>query len=212
MKTYTPKASQVTHDWQVIDATGQTLGRLATQVAIYLRGKHKPTYSPHMDLGDHVVIVNAEKIEVTGAKLLQKVYYRHSGYPGGLKSRTLEQQLAKFPTRVIESAVRGMLPGTALGEAMFRKLHIYVGPNHPHRGQLVESERRKQQGQAPDSQLSIRPEPAARREPLAVTATPATAATETSAADPVADSTPATPPASAAESPPTAEASEEQTS
>lgn len=134
-KTFTPKASQITRDWHVLDASGQVLGRLATRAAVYLRGKHKPTYANHMDMGDHVIIVNAEKIEVTGKKLQQKVYYRHSGYPGALKSRTLEQQLAKFPTRVIESAVRGMLPHTTLGAAMYRKLHVYAGPNHPHRGQ-----------------------------------------------------------------------------
>jgi large subunit ribosomal protein L13 len=135
IKTYSPKASEVTREWHVLDASGQTLGRLATQVAVYLRGKHKPTYTPHLDMGDHVVIVNAEKIQVTGAKLKQKIYYRHSGYPGGLKSRTLEEQLAKFPNRVIETAVRGMLPHTALGKAMYRKLHVYTGPSHPHRGQ-----------------------------------------------------------------------------
>src|SRR5207248_9702748 len=140
IKTFSLKASQITRDWQVLDADGQILGRLATQAAIYLRGKHKPTYTPHMDMGDHVVIVNAEKIRVTGQKLKQKVYYRHSGYPGGLKSRTLEQQLAKFPTRVIESAVRGMLPHTALGEAMFKRLHVYAGPTHPHRGQVGQIE------------------------------------------------------------------------
>jgi large subunit ribosomal protein L13 len=137
IKTYRPKASEIRREWQVLDASGQTLGRLATQAAIYLRGKHKPTFSPHMDMGDHVVIVNAEQILVTGQKLKQKVYYRHSGYPGGLKSRTLEQELAKFPNRVIERAVRGMLPRGALGEAMYRKLHVYAGPNHPHRGQVM---------------------------------------------------------------------------
>ena len=140
IKTFSLKASQITRDWQVLDADGQILGRLATQAAISLRGKHKPTYTPHMDMGDHVVIVNAEKIRVTGQKLKQKVYYRHSGYPGGLKSRTLEQQLAKFPTRVIERAVRGMLPRTALGEAMFKRLHVYAGPTHPHRGQVGQIE------------------------------------------------------------------------
>jgi large subunit ribosomal protein L13 len=145
IKTFSPKASQVTREWQVLDANGRTLGRLASQAAIYLRGKHKPTYTPHMDMGDHVVIINAEKIRVTGQKLTQKVYYRHSGYPGGLKSRTLEQQLAKFPTRVIESAVRGMLPDTALGEAMFRKLHVYAGPEHPHRGQARQIEPQEEQ-------------------------------------------------------------------
>lgn len=145
IKTFTPRASQVTRNWQVLDADGQTLGRLATQVAIYLLGKHKPTYSPHMDMGDHVVVVNAEKIQVTGKKLQQKLYRRHSGYPGGLKTRTLEQQLAKFPTRVLESAVRGMLPKTALGKAMYRKLHVYAGPVHPHRGQAPQIDEQKEQ-------------------------------------------------------------------
>jgi large subunit ribosomal protein L13 len=146
IKTYSPKASEIRREWQVLDASGQTLGRLATQAAIYLRGKHKPTFSPHMDMGDHVVIVNAEQIRVTGQKLKQKVYYRHSGYPGGLKSRTLEQELAKFPNRVIERAVRGMLPRGALGEAMYRKLHVYAGPNHPHRGQVMPSQERSSTG------------------------------------------------------------------
>ena len=136
IKTFSPRPADVTREWRVIDADGQTLGRLATQAAIYLRGKHKPTYSPHMDMGDHVVIVNAEKIRVTGQKLQQKRYYRYSGYPGGLKSRTLAEQLAKFPTRVLEHAVRGMLPRTALGDAMYKKLHVYAGPSHPHRGQV----------------------------------------------------------------------------
>ncbi len=145
MKTFTPKASQVTRDWHVLDATGQTLGRLATQAAIYLRGKHKPTYTPHIDMGDHVVIVNAEKIRVTGKKLKNKLYFRYSGYPGGLKSRTLEQELARFPERVIERAVRGMLPHNALGKAMFRKLHVYAGPTHPHQGQTGPSKASQQE-------------------------------------------------------------------
>jgi large subunit ribosomal protein L13 len=136
IKTFSPRPTDVTREWHVIDADGQTLGRLATQVAIFLRGKHKPTYTPHMDMGDHVVVVNAEKIRVTGDKLQQKRYYRYSGYPSGLKSRTLAEQLAKFPTRVIEDAVRGMLPGGPLGDAMFKKLHVYAGPSHPHRGQV----------------------------------------------------------------------------
>lgn len=135
IKTFSPRASQIVREWHVLDASDQTLGRLATQAAVYLRGKHKPTFAPHLDVGDHVVIVNAEKVRVTGQKLKQKVYHRHSGYPGGLKSRTLEQQLAKFPERVLESAIRGMLPRTALGKAMLRKLHVYTGPDHPHRGQ-----------------------------------------------------------------------------
>ena len=138
IKTFTPRPADVTRKWHVIDAEGQTLGRLATQAAIFLRGKHKPTYTPHMDMGDHVVIVNAEKIRVTGQKLQQKRYYRYSGYPSGLKSRTLAEQLAKFPTRVLEHAVRGMLPRNSLGDAMYKKLHVYAGPSHPHRGQLAQ--------------------------------------------------------------------------
>ena len=140
IKTFMPKGSTQDHrEWHVIDANGQTLGRLATQAAIYLRGKHKPTYTPHADMGDHVVVVNAEKVRVTGQKLKQKRYYRYSGYPSGLKSRTLEEQLAKFPTRVIETAVRGMLPDNALGKVMYRKLHVYAGPSHPHAGQVTPS-------------------------------------------------------------------------
>ncbi|MCC7103748.1 MAG: 50S ribosomal protein L13 [Chloroflexi bacterium] len=138
MKTFTPKASQINRSWHVIDASDRTLGRLATEVATLLRGKHKPTFAPHMDSGDHVVVVNAERIQVTGRKLQQKVYYRYSGYPGGLKSRTLEQQLAKFPDRVVEAAVRGMLPRNALGHQIIKKLHIYAGPTHPHEGQVAQ--------------------------------------------------------------------------
>ena len=136
MKTYSPKAAEVERAWHLVDASGRTLGRLATEVAILLRGKHKPTFAAHLDTGDHVVVVNAQKIQVTGRKLQQKVYYRYSGYPSGLKSRTLEQQLAKFPERVIEHAVRGMLPANALGDQMMRKLHVYAGPVHPHAGQV----------------------------------------------------------------------------
>ena len=139
IKTFTPKGSQVTREWHVLDADGQILGRLATQAATYLMGKHRPTYAPHIDMGDHVVIVNAEKIRVTGQKMKQKRYTRYSGYPGGLKSRTLEEQLAKFPARVLEHAIRGMLPRTAMGKAMFAKLHVYAGPEHPHRGQAQPS-------------------------------------------------------------------------
>ena len=145
MRTFSPKGSRVDRDWHVIDADGQVLGRLATQVATYLRGKHKPTYTPHVDLGDHVVIVNAEKVRVTGAKMKQKVYFHHTGYPSGVRTRTLEQQLSKFPTRVIESAVRGMLPKTALGKAMLRKLHVYAGPAHPHQGQTGQPDSDKEQ-------------------------------------------------------------------
>lgn len=134
-KTYVTKKEGVEREWCVVDATGQTLGRLATQVAHRLRGKHKPIYSPSVDTGDYVIVVNAEKIHVTGRKLDQKVYYRHSGYPGGLKQITLRNLLQKHPTRVIEHAVRGMLPKNRLGRRMFKKLKVYAGPDHPHAAQ-----------------------------------------------------------------------------
>lgn len=135
MKTISAREQDIQRDWYVIDAQGQTLGRLATRVATILRGKHKPFYTPHVDCGDYVIIVNAERIHVTGQKLTQKKYYRHSGYPGGLKTVILRDQLQKFPGRVIESAVRGMLPKNRLGRRMFRKLKVYAGPNHPHEAQ-----------------------------------------------------------------------------
>ncbi len=140
MKTYSPKASEIVRRWHVIDASGQTLGRLATQIAQLLKGKHKPMYAPHMDVGDFVVVVNAEKVRVTGDKLEQKQYYRHSGYPGGIRSVSLGTQLQTHPTRVIEHAVRGMLPHNALGRAMYRKLKVYAGPTHPHGAQLAHQE------------------------------------------------------------------------
>jgi len=123
----------------VVDAQGETLGRLATRVATVLRGKHKPSFTPHVDCGDYVIIVNAEKIHVTGQKLIQKKYYRHSGYPGGLREVALRDQLQKFPTRVLEHAVRGMLPKNKLGRQMFRKLKVYAGPEHPHQAQQPKS-------------------------------------------------------------------------
>jgi large subunit ribosomal protein L13 len=135
MKTYITNPSEVEREWYVVDATGQTLGRLATQVARILGGKHKPIYSPAVDTGDYVIVVNAEKIHVTGHKLDKKIYYRHSGYPGGLKEITLRNLLQKHPTRVIEHAVRGMLPKNRLGRRMFRKLKVYTGPDHPHAAQ-----------------------------------------------------------------------------
>ncbi|MCL4368867.1 MAG: 50S ribosomal protein L13 [Actinobacteria bacterium] len=141
MKTYSPKASEIVRRWHVIDASGQTLGRLATQIAQLLKGKHKPMYAPHMDVGDFVVVVNAEKVRVTGDKLEQKQYYRHSGYPGGIRSVSLGTQLQTHPTRVIEHAVRGMLPHNALGRAMYRKLKVYAGPTHPHGAQLAHQEK-----------------------------------------------------------------------
>ena len=135
MKTYSPKASEIQRDWYVVDAEGKTLGRLATRIATILRGKHKPTFAPHMDMGDYVVVINAEKVRVTGQKPAAKMYYRHSGYPGGLKQTVYKDMIQRHPTRPIELAVRRMLPKNALGEAMFRKLRVYAGPNHPHEGQ-----------------------------------------------------------------------------
>ncbi len=138
MKTSSAKPHEIERKWFVIDAQGQTLGRLATRVATVLRGKHKPIYTPHIDCGDYVIVVNAEKINVTGQKLDQKMYYRHSGYPGGLKQVTLRRQLQTHPERVIEAAVRGMLPKNRLGRKMFKKLKVYDGPDHPHQAQQPE--------------------------------------------------------------------------
>jgi large subunit ribosomal protein L13 len=134
-KTYVTKEEDVQREWYVVDARGQTLGRLATRVASVLRGKHKPTYSPSVDAGDFVIVVNAEKVHVTGRKLDQKLYYRHSGYPGGLKEITLRNLLQQHPTRVIEHAVRGMLPKNRLGRQVFRHLKVYAGSEHPHEAQ-----------------------------------------------------------------------------
>jgi large subunit ribosomal protein L13 len=135
VKTFVPKPGSVEREWLIVDAEGQTLGRLASQVAAVLRGKHKPQYSPAVDVGDFVIVVNAEKIRVTGRKLVQKKYYRHSGYPGGLSEITLADQLERYPTRVIKAAVRGMLPHNRLGRRMVKKLKVYAGPEHPHQAQ-----------------------------------------------------------------------------
>ena len=135
MKTYVTNPNEIEREWYVVDATGQTLGRLATRIAHRLRGKHKPIFSPSVDAGDYVIVVNAEKIHVTGRKLDQKIYYRHTGYPGGLREITLRNLLQKHPTRVIEHAVRGMLPKNRLGRRMFKKLKVYAGPEHPHAAQ-----------------------------------------------------------------------------
>ncbi len=134
-KTYMAKPGEVAREWHVVDAEGQTLGRLATRVAHILRGKHKPQYTPHVDVGDFVIVVNASKVEVTGRKMDQKRYYRASGYPGGLKSETLREKMAKNPEAVIKHAVRGMLPHNPLGRKMFKKLKVYAGPEHPHQAQ-----------------------------------------------------------------------------
>jgi large subunit ribosomal protein L13 len=135
MKTWNAKPGEIDRLWYVVDAEGKTLGRLATQIADMLRGKGKPEYTPHVDTGDFVVVVNAEKIVVTGKKLDDKIYYRHSGYPGGLKSRSLREELARRPTEVLRKAVKGMLPRNRLARAQMRKLKIYVGPEHPHEAQ-----------------------------------------------------------------------------
>ena len=134
-KTYVTRKEDVQCEWLVVDAADQTLGRLATEVASVLRGKHKPQYSPAVDVGDYVIVVNCDKIRVTGRKLDQKVYYHHTGYPGGIKAITLRNLLRKHPTRVIEHAVRGMLPKTRLGRRMLRKLKVYASADHPHTAQ-----------------------------------------------------------------------------
>jgi large subunit ribosomal protein L13 len=135
MKTYSAKPSDINREWYVIDAEDQILGRVATEVARILRGKHKPQFTPHMDTGDFVIVVNADKIKVTGKKLEQKIYYRHSGYLGGLKEESLEKVLATKPTKAIERAVKGMLPHNKLGRALFGKLKVYAGAEHPHAAQ-----------------------------------------------------------------------------
>jgi large subunit ribosomal protein L13 len=147
-KTYSLKASEIDKAWHVIDAEGQILGRLASRVATLLMGKHKPTYSPHLDMGDFVVVVNAALVRVTGKKRNDKVYYRHSGYMGGLKETTLEEMLLKKPERVIELAVKGMLPRNKLGRRLLRHLKVYAGPDHPHVAQ-VNASRKRQSGVVP---------------------------------------------------------------
>ncbi|MBQ1248456.1 MAG: 50S ribosomal protein L13 [Selenomonadales bacterium] len=136
--TFMANAATVERKWYVVDAEGKTLGRLAAEVAKVLRGKHKPTFTPHVDTGDFVIVVNAEKIALTGKKMTQKTYFRHSGYPGGTTFTTVEQMLAKQPERVVELAVKGMLPKNTLGRQMFRKLNVYAGAQHPHAAQKPE--------------------------------------------------------------------------
>lgn len=135
MKSFMASPSTIERKWYVVDATGHTLGRLASEIASILRGKNKPTYTPHIDTGDYVIVVNADKIQVTGKKLDQKVYYRHSGYVGGIKETTLKEMLNKHPERVIEFAVKGMLPKGPLGRSMIKKLHVYAGPEHAQQAQ-----------------------------------------------------------------------------
>jgi large subunit ribosomal protein L13 len=138
-KTYVPKSGDITHDWVLIDANGQNLGRLATQIANILLGKNKPTFTPGVDTGDYVIVVNAERVTVTGNKLEDKIYYRHTGYPGGLKQIKLKDQLEKHPERVIWQAVWGMLPHHRLGRQLIKKLKVYAGPDHPHESQQPKS-------------------------------------------------------------------------
>lgn len=135
MRTYSPKPGEVAREWFVVDATDVVLGRLASQVATLLRGKHKPTFAPHVDTGDFVIVINAEKVALTGAKLEQKKAYRHSGYPGGLTATTYAELLEKNPRRAVEKAVAGMLPHNSLGRAQLKKLKVYAGPEHPHEAQ-----------------------------------------------------------------------------
>ncbi|WP_285763169.1 50S ribosomal protein L13 [Biformimicrobium ophioploci] len=135
MKTYSAKPEAVTRDWYIIDAADKTLGRLSTEIATRLRGKHKPEYTPHVDTGDYIVVINVEKIRVTGKKATDKIYHSHTGYPGGLKSISFEKLIEKAPERTLQSAVKGMLPRGPLGRAMFKKLKIYSGSEHPHAAQ-----------------------------------------------------------------------------
>jgi len=135
MKTFSAKAEEINREWFLIDAEGKTLGRMASEIALRLRGKHKPEFTPHVDTGDYIVVVNAEKVAVTGNKLNDKMYHHHTGYVGNLKSINLKDLLAKHPERVLEKAVKGMLPKNSLGRQMYRKLKVYAGPSHPHEAQ-----------------------------------------------------------------------------
>ena len=139
MKTYSAKSGEVNQEWFVVDATDKTLGRLASEIARRLRGKHKPEYTPHIDTGDYIVVVNAEKVRVTGAKSTDKMYHHHTGYPGGLKSYSFEKLIERAPERVLQRAVKGMLPRNPLGRAMFKKLKVYSGSEHPHTAQQPEA-------------------------------------------------------------------------
>jgi large subunit ribosomal protein L13 len=135
MKTFSAKAHEVTHDWFIVDATGKVLGRVAAEIARRLRGKHKPEFTPHVDTGDYIVVVNAEKLRVTGNKATDKEYHRHTGYPGGIRTTTFEKMQAQHPERVLEKAVKGMLPKGPLGYAMLKKMKVYAGGEHPHTAQ-----------------------------------------------------------------------------
>ena len=137
MKTYSPSATEIKREWRVVDASGQVLGRLASQVAKLLMGKHKSIYTPPLDTGDYVMVLNAAKVKVSGKKVNQKIYYHHSGYPGGLKEVAFQELFSRDPTQVVEAAVKGMLPKSRLGRAMFKKLRVYAGSEHPHHAQVA---------------------------------------------------------------------------
>lgn len=147
-KTFSPRAGEIRRAWRLVDADGQTLGRLASQVAGYLRGKHLPTFAEHLDTGDFVVVVNAARIRLTGNKARDRFYFRHSTYPGGLKSEALGDALARHPERVVKHAVKGMLPHNALGHQLLRKLKVYAGPDHPHAAQFRATEKQQQEASA----------------------------------------------------------------
>lgn len=168
IKTVRMKASQITKDWHVIDAAGRPLGRVASEAAILLRGKHKPTFEPHLDGGDFVIVINASQVRLSGRKAEQKTYYRHSGYPGGLKSRTFPEQLSRFPDKVIQQAVWGMLPDGPLGKQMLKHLKVYGGPTHPHASQVTGSERAIATREAAIAEMIAAPRTAPRLRPLAV--------------------------------------------
>ena len=199
MKTYSTKMGEVQHAWHVLDATDQPLGRLATQAAALLRGKHKPIFQPNLPIGDFVVIVNAEKVRVTGNKTEGKVYYRHTQYPGGLRQTTFRHQMEKFPTRAVEKAVKGMLPHNRLGRKLFTRLKVYAGPEHPHGAQVGEGAkphvpRARPQRPAPVAALPVEPADvvvaAAATTGAAMAATPETAAAATTVAAPEAEAAP----------------------
>ena len=194
MKTYSPKLGEITRQWHVIDAAGVPVGRLATQVAMLLRGKHKPTYAPHLDMGDHVIVINAAQVVLTGGKVEQKKYYRHSGYPGGFRAVAAKDELAKRPDRVVERAVRGMLPHTTLGRQMYRKLRVYAGPNHPHEGQVVAGIQPARQPRPMRKTEAATPVPSA---PPATPTRRASAAAPARAERPASSTQPATQPESA---------------
>ena len=190
-KTYRLKQADIDRKWHVLDATGTPLGRLASEAAKLLLGKHKPDYEPHLVMGDHVVIVNAEAVRFTGKKVSQKIYYRHSGYPGGLRERTLEKQFDRDPRRVIEIAVKGMLPHNSRGRELFRHLNVYTGPEHPHTAQVMAGTgaraRKRATQEAAAAAAAPKPKAAAEEPETDLDATAETTAAETTAAAPASD-------------------------